>query len=651
MQIAYDISANKDIIVLWVRQNINFDPTPISEFCKSVTKKVIIFFDNASKFMSSIRRLYLDAQNHKLNLYIFAASRPSEWNSARGTDSISIPSIFKLPRLSEKESLNLAHTLKKTGLLGENTEYLSAEEIAEILVDAGERHLIAGLRTAITGRETKFNEIIADEFFKINNQTARNIYLSVAISHSLDLPIPATLATRCADLSLIDYHSNISKYLEEIVLEETDDMSGDLLFFCQHRVIAESLLESVITPSSIVELLLKIAKGVNPHSFHEYQLLKRIYHEDYLYNVLKESGRIRSLYDFLMQEFPSDPYIKQHAAIFESKEKNFEQARKLADDAIYLSGNHPHFLNTKGTIWLREAVEEPQSDRAEYALNKGVTLIRARIAKDADKEIHYHSLIDKLLDWVIKKHHLSEEQRLRVLEEAQDNLDNALRLYPMSSELVTLLGRLNIAINNIPQAEEKLKRSIALDSGNIRAILLLANLLLKKEKYTEANLFLDKGISYAPNSAGLHRLKLKCLIKLRAEWADIKKAYENYLRVSPKDYFRRLKYARELVEHENYGEAAKEIKYIYESSLSFREKLHLKINLLDNHGNDLVVKGIYKPYRLGKGFVEIEGYPRNLNAHMDSRVISTGKFPQSGQNIEVKICLNGLGIFVKEFVS
>jgi hypothetical protein len=141
IQIAYDISTNKDIIVLWVRQNINFDPTPISEFCNSVTKKVIIFFDNASKFMSSIRRLYLDAQNHKLNLYIFAASRPSEWNSARGTDSISIPSIFKLPRLSEKESLNLAHTLKKTGLLGENTEYLSAEEIAEILVDAGERSI------------------------------------------------------------------------------------------------------------------------------------------------------------------------------------------------------------------------------------------------------------------------------------------------------------------------------------------------------------------------------------------------------------------------------------------------------------------------------------------------------------------------------
>jgi hypothetical protein len=94
-----------------------------------------------------------------------------------------------------------------------------------------------------------------------------------------------------------------------------------------------------------------------------------------------------------MTEFPSDPYIKQHAAIFESQEKNFETARDLADEAIHLSDRHPHFLNTKGTIWLREAISEPKPDRAEYALKKGAALIRKRISKDTDKEIHYHSLI------------------------------------------------------------------------------------------------------------------------------------------------------------------------------------------------------------------------------------------------------------------
>ncbi len=651
MQTAFDISKNNELIVLWVRQNINFDPTPVSEFCKLIGKPIIIFFDNGPQFMSSIRRLYTDAVSNKFQCYIFIASRPSEWHSARGTNSLPIPSIFKLPRLSEKESLFLAHVLKRSGLLGENIDDLSVEELSDHLINVGEKHIIAGLRTAMAGRETKFHEIIADEFFKINNEIARKIYLSVAISHSLGLQMPATLVTRLVNLPLIDYHSSTDKYLDDIVIENLDSITGDLMLSTQHRVIAESLLESVIDPASIVDLLFQIAKGVNPHSFNEYEILKRIYHEDYLRDVLKEDSRIRSTYAYFMQEFPSDAYIKQHAAIFESQEGNFEQARRLADDAIDLSGNHPHFLNTKGTIWLREAIAEKKSDRAEYALKQGVSLIRTRISQDSDKEIHYHSLIDKLLEWAIKKPHLSEEQRLRVLEEAQEDLDNALRLYPMSSDLITLLGRLNIGLDKIPEAEEKLKRSIFLDGGNIRAILLLTNLLIKKQKYADALEYLENGITYAPRSSGLHRLRLKCLIKLPGKWQDIKNAYKDYLRVSPTDYLRRLRFAKALIEHTNFSEAAKEIKKIYEAPISFGDKLNLKVDLSDNSNYPLIVTGIYKAYRLGKGFVEIDGYPRSLNAHLDSKIITSGKFPQSGQHIKVEIGLNGLGIYVKNIIS
>ena len=427
MQTAYDICKNEDHIILWVRQNVYFDPTPISEFCKLIRKPILIMFDDGPKYMSSIKRLYLDAVNNKFQLYILIGARQSEWNSARGTGSIPIPSKFTLQRLSEKESLSLANILLRSGLLEGRGTKLSAKEISNQLIEVGEKHIIAGLKTVITGKKTKFHEIIADEYFRIRSVDARNVYLSVALSHSLAISMPAALATKLVNIPLIEYHSKMSGTLEEIVLEEIDDISGELLFSTQHRVIAEALLESVIDPGSISELLINITKNINPHSYNEYELLKRVYQEDYLAKTLKESGRIRSLYTYLMTEFPSDPYIKQHAAIFESQEKNFETARDLADEAIHLSDRHPHFLNTKGTIWLREAISEPKPDRAEYALKKGAALIRKRISKDTDKEIHYHSLIDKLLDWALAKRHLSEEQRLRVIEEAQADLDSALR--------------------------------------------------------------------------------------------------------------------------------------------------------------------------------------------------------------------------------
>jgi hypothetical protein len=79
--------------------------------------------------------------------------------------------------------------------------------------------------------------------------------------------------------------------------------------------------------------------------------------------------------------------------------------------------------------------------------------------------------------------------------------------------------------------------------------------------------------------------------------------------------------------------------------------LNLRFNLLDSNNKELVVNGIYKPYRLGKGFVELEGYPKSLNAHLDSKVIHSRKVPQSGQSIKVRIGLNGLGIYVKKILQ
>ncbi len=463
--------------------------------------------------------------------------------------------------------------------------------------------------------------------------------------------MPASLGTRLVDIPIIKYHPAIDSFLDEIVLEDIDEISKDLLFYTQHRIIAETLLESVIDPASTVQLLIDITKGINPHSLSEYAILKRIYDEDYLKKTLKETGRIRSLYEYLMQEFPSDPFIRQHAAIFESMEGNFGKARELADDAIGLGRRHPHFLNTKGTIWLREAIAEPEADRAEYALKKGIALIRERIINDSDKEIHYHSLIDKLITYANKKAYLSEEQRLRVLEEAQEDLDNALRLYPISSDLLTLLGRLNIVIEKIPEAEEKLKRSIFLDAGNIRARLLLTGIYINRGNYPEALKLVNDGLVYVNDSPGLHRTKIRCLNELGSGWDEIKASYRNYLKFSSNDYLCRLKFIKGLIENKNYTEAFREIQKMMDSSIPFSTRINVILDLQAPDKTPLIVHGRYKAYRLGKGFMEIDGFPKNLDAYVDLRVLPSGRALRQGQNLKAEIGVNGLGILVTKVIE
>jgi hypothetical protein len=347
----------------------------------------------------------------------------------------------------------------------------------------------------------------------------------------------------------------------------------------------------------------------------------------------------------LAELFPSDPYVKQHYAIYESKQNTFQHAHALIDAALAIEF-HPHFLNTKGTIWLREAVAEPDKDRAEYLLKEGSELIRQRIARDADKEIHYHSLIDKLLDWS-RKTYLDEEQRLRILEVIQADLDKALRLYPGSSELNTLAARHNVILKQIPNAVEILTKSIKLNEGNVRARLMLAQLLFDANEFYEALDIVDAGLPYGKNSAGLYRLRLRCYRKVNRPWPELKKAFKDYLRLADSDYHIRILYAKQLIEVGEKEGASRQLSHLRDFEVPYSQLINTKYELFKD-GQPIIVEGAYHAHRLGKGFVHLDSFPNSLRAFLPIGRLPNGYSLYEGKRIRCRIGLNGLGVIVLE---
>lgn len=237
------------------------------------------------------------------------------------------------------------------------------------------------------------------------------------------------------------------------------------------------------------------------------------------------------------------------------------------------------------------------------------------------------------------------------MEEAQEDLDNALKYYPISSDLLALLGRLNIVIEKIPEAEEKLKRSIFLDAGNIRAVLLLTGIYINRGRCPEALELVNDGLVYSNNSPGLLKTKIYCLNELGSGWADIKASYRNYLKVSTNDYLFRLKFIKGLIENRDFTEASREIKKMIDSPIPFSTRIKITVDLQAPDKTPLIVRGRYKAYRLGKGFIEIDGFPKNLEAFVSLRVLPSGGTLRQGQNLEAKIAVNGLGIFVTKVIK
>lgn len=646
MQSAYRLSrARPDVVVLWLRFGARLNASAIAEFCQQSKIPTVLFIDDAFRYAGVLDRLHRDAVQNNLPLYLIVAARPADWNSRRGPDSANVPVVWKLDRLSEGEAQSLATLLRGSGILAERMAGLSDEDLVTHLVSVSESHLIAGLLTSISGDSKPFKELVAGEYFRIEDSAARNLYLGVALVHALGLRIPAVLAARRIGMRLDEYHARFGDLLDQIVLESTDDVYGDLHFSTQHRVIAETLIAEILVPSQAVEEIVAIAELVDPHDRNQYEILRRLYHEDYLNNLLKTAATVRSCYQILMEQFPSDAFIKQHAAIFESQEGNFDRADRLIEEAISIRGNNPHFINTKGTIWLRQAIAEKDVERAEYFLRRGSELIRERIARDTDKEIHYLSLIDKLLVWS-RRTDLKEDQRLRVFEEIEGYLSDALRWYPQSSDMNTVAAKLSIALENLPDAASRLQRSIKLDSGNIRAKLLLARLFVRERQYDQALKLAEEGLDYDRNSAGLHKLKIECLEALNRPWRDRRRAIESYLRVVDGDYVQRIKLVKGLLEFDDRARAIEQIELLRRMDMPYFSRIRNTYDV-SRAGTPVIVEGTYESGRLERGWVKVAGFPMHMGAFLNKQVLPKGMVLRDGQNIKFHLGVNGYGLVVR----
>lgn len=649
MQLAWRAKSFSDKLeIIYLRTNAELNNSAVAEYAHALNSPLLVVVDDAYQHLVALRKLKQDCEQHKLNVFILCATRPSDYAVARHSGDFEFRASFDLSKLSIEEATNLAKTMKLHGKLSQEFAGLAVEELAQHYVVESERHLIAALLSTAADGASRFEEIVESEYFRIADDRARQLYMTVCIIHAIGLHAPAHLACAAINFDVSRYHTELGTFLLQTILEDMDGRTNELLFRAQHRVIAESLVKTILKPASTVSYILNIAKTVNPHNQLHYEVLMHLYHEDYLKDVLVNPQTIRSCYEQLLESFPSDEFIKQHFAIFESKSQNFSRANQLIDDAL-AQKRHSHFLNTKANILLREAVTETDGAKAAHLLLLGTKLLRERIEKDSDKEIHYHSLVEKQLEFA-KRRNLTEEQRLNILEEVEADISKAKQYYPNSSDITTLAAKLNIELCQLPNAESLLLRSVKLDGANTRARVLLAWMYVHGNRLPEALALVDAGLGHDPNSYGLLRLKLDCLRKLDRPWNEIKLAIGKYLNVAEDDFDERLNFIKGLVEATELAHAKRQLDYLKKADLGYNMRVRTEYDLMAK-GAPMLVEGTYMANGFGKGFVQIDGYPNGMGAYLDLRNLTGGAKLFNGKRVRALLSVNGFGLRVKQVVA
>lgn len=648
MQIAYDLVVpNADFPVFWARTSADFDAMVIAQFSNACERMpVVVFIDDAVNFFYEIRSLYSASKRDGIPVLIIGAARKAEWNDVLGVSGYPDVDQYSLPRLSRGEAKRLASVVMREGIVSEVLGVDSVKSLADHFYESSERHIVAGLLTAVTGY-LSFDEIIAKEYHRIGSSIAKSVYKCVSVAHSFGHHVPWRLVCDVVELSYAELNDLLSKSLDEIVLGY--DWESDLCLGAQHRVIAEELVRKVLEPDDVASVISTIAEKIDLHNAAQRALFISLYNDHKLSRIVDGDSRIRELYLQFERLFIEDSFVVMHHAIFESSVGDFEESRRLIGESLRISGGNLHAYNTLGNIWLKEAIAADDPDASLYALRKGCDILQNLIGRDSDKQVHYHALIDKLIKWS-RKPGIGADLRFKALADAEHELRLALSACPQSDNLMTLRAQLSLELGREPEAEKYVKVILKKDPGNLKAWSLLVRLYCNAGDFHGALACAREGLQKDGRCVPLLKAVIDCLIELDVEWLELREAFRAYLDKCQIDFKVRLLYVKYLVENGDYAEAKRNLDFIKRLPVPVWLKLQTKYPLI-SEGRPLKMTGTFRFNGPSRGFVDLDGCPKGLDAFIDVVPFAKGRTFKKGSVLHVILKLNGVGLYVEDVVS
>ncbi|MFP4698575.1 MAG: SIR2 family protein [Eubacteriales bacterium] len=572
--------------VFFAHSRSELDPKRIVEFQKHIDRPIIILLDNIADRVGKVSTLINFVKQNDSQVLIIGAARTSDWNIITQESLVSKYQEYQLSKLSDGEITKILGKLRKNNCLNYLSEF-SKEDQFDFFKNLADRELIVALREATTNK--KFDEIIASEFSKIKSEQAKKAYLYVCIVNQLRYRIPQSLLIRIMNMDFSTIYENIFKYTEGIIYFDKTRDEKDFLLRARHSVIAEVVVNLFCkTDVEKYDFVEAIISSSIPSSPLEKSLQKKISHHSTITLLFKDMQIGINCYNMLSEQFPDDSLLLQQKALFLSKNSKFEEAKSSIEEALRMYPTSYILRNSKGTIYLKESLEEDDLSKSIFLRDKGKDILLKAIRKSrSSNPYHYHSLINHLIKWYKKFNSSSEE----LIEEIHSLLEEGTKNHPNDSYIMAESGKLNELLENIPKAKRYFKKAIELDPRNMSARFLLSKILIKEGENKEALKICTEGTLLKKDEVLLNRLKLEIMHELDMDKANIDEEYHKYFDTIEEDYYIKVCYAAYLYinKDDNCSDYFKEMRY--SSNLSYQEKhniynieRHLKSNNLKEIG-------------------------------------------------------------------
>ena len=577
-RIAWEAGVTYDKLVLYTDDVAGLRIDILSEIAELTGKRLYLFVDRVALLRNELRDLLSAARQRRMALSVIGAERDNEWHIYCEQLEPYVIQEFPVRYLSEPEIRSLVVLLEQHSALG-LLESLSFERRVEKFVEGAERQILVALHEITLGQP--FEDIVIDEYRRIEPPDARQLYLHICVLHQFGTPIRAGLISRLSGIRFEDFQERFVQPLKNVVGVVKDRHTGDLYYRSRHQHVAQIVFNGILsTPDNKFEALLDMMDAINVDYSSDRETFSRLIRGRQIASIFPSAELGRVFYDHVLTLMSNLAFVWHQRAVFEMQHP--EGKLSLAEDAAQQAGRlNPDNRTIRHT--LAEISRRRANKTRDPLLKKALRrTARDKLARNSFQSSEYDMsttarlYVDEFMDLANEYRNLPADQPPRPLivsaREAETAIQTGLQRFPESSDLLSVEARFRDYLDQTEQARLLLERAFNLNPRHDWLAVRLGRRYKASGDVEKCENVLQRCLEVNPHSKAAH-LELG---RLAAQAGHKEKSLAHLKRsftTGDNNYEAQFWYARELFVQGDIDEATVQFGHVHRNAPSrFRQR-------------------------------------------------------------------------------
>ena len=468
-RIAWEAGVTYNKLVLYLDGPAGLRIESLAEINRLTDERIFLFVDHVALVRNELQELLQASQSQNIPLSIVGAERDNEWNIYCEHLERFVCQDFPVRYLNEGEIEKLLTLLEQHNALG-LLNNLSPEDRVRKFIEGAERQLLVALHEATLG--IPFEDIVVDEFQRIEPPVARSLYLDICALHQFNAPVRAGLISRSSGVGFEQFQTKFIQPLENVVHIVRDGHSRDVYYRSRHQHVAEIVFNQILpTSEDKFDLLAKMLKAINVDYSSDRETFSRLIKGRGIADIFPSVELGRLFYDRVQDAVPDDPFIFHQRAVFEMQHDggSLVQAEMSAERAFELNPNNHSIQHTQAEIARRMAndTDDPLRKLSLRRVTRKKLSGNTLRASEYDLYTRARLAIDEFKELSASLNMSDNEKPPTAFVEAARETETAilrgLQAFPESTQLLAAEATFREYIDQTDRAQKALERAFKLN--------------------------------------------------------------------------------------------------------------------------------------------------------------------------------------------